>query len=173
MRLVLKLFLCLCVLPAGVFCQEKIKQIRVGPYGDQVRIVVAFVEPSEETFKMQSLIIDVEPVKNKNQQPSSYLVDLTSTVRTLSTGAKNQKILVLRWNKAGEIETKCDGKWTKQNNAADFKQVIEVVKSVVQSVPLDAKSPTEATLPPEVEQKVTSILAALDTQNFPCLRNVK
>ena len=172
MRLIIKLLLCLCLMPAGALCQERIRKVMVGPKDDQVRIVVAFIEPSQDSYIMQSMIIDLNPVKNRNEQPSSFQVDLTSTVRSLSTGEKKQKILLLRWKKAGEIELKCNGKWLKQDTMLAVNNIVEAAKVVIQSVPVDAKAPTEATLTQEVEQKVTSILNALDTEKLPCLRNL-
>jgi hypothetical protein len=166
--------MCLCLLPSAVLCQERIRQVMVGPKNDQFSIVVAFIEPSPESYTMQSMIINLEPVKNKKEQPSAFFVDLTSTVRNLSSGEKQQKILLLQWKKSGAIELKCDGKWVKQDAAGSaIENIGEVTKAVIQSVPLDAKSPTAAKLPPEVEQKVISILNSLQTENLPCLRSVK
>jgi hypothetical protein len=52
-------------------------------------------------------------------------------------------------------------------------KIIEAAKAVMQSAPLDTKSPTEITLSPEVEQKVAAVLNALNTDNLPCLRNLQ
>ena len=109
MRLVLKIFLCLCFLPASIFCQEQIRQVKIGQNNNETRIFAVLIQPTETAFKTQSMIIDFKPLKKSKDLPESFTVDLTSTVRSLKTGAKNQKILVLRWNKSGEIETKCDG----------------------------------------------------------------
>jgi hypothetical protein len=143
----------------------------VGPNGDQVRVVVAFIDLSEDEYKMQSMIIDLTPVKNREEQPSSVQVDLTTTVRSLSTGEKKQKILLLRWNKTGEIELRCSGKWVKQDTGAVPGKIIEAIKAVIQNVPLDTKAPTDATLPQEVEQKVSSALNALNTEALPCIKD--
>jgi hypothetical protein len=145
----------------------------VGPNNDQIRIVVAFIEPSQEAYSMQSMIIDVDSVKNRKEQPSSFQVDLTSTVRSLSTGEKRQKILLLRWKKTGEIELKCDGKWIKRDVGSTMDKIVEATKAVIQSVPLDTKSPTEFRLSQELEQKVSSILNSLNTEDFHCLRSVQ
>jgi hypothetical protein len=174
MRLIIKLLVCLCFIPVSTFSQERIRKVMVGPRDDQVRIVIAFVEASPEAYSMQSMIVDVDSVKNKKEQPSSFQVDLTSTVRSLSTGEKRQKILVLRWKKTGEIELKCDGKWVRRNDLGSvMDKIVEATKAVARDVPLDAKSPTEVTLSQEVEQKVSSILNALNTEDFPCLRNAQ
>jgi hypothetical protein len=172
MRLIIKSLICLCLLPAAALCQERIRQVMVGPGNDQTRIVAAFIEPSPESYTMQSMIINLDAAKNKKEQPSAFFADLTSTVRNLSSGEKKQKILLLQWKK-GAIDLKCDGKWVKQDKAdAAIEKIAEVIRSVIQSVPLDAKTPTEATLPQEVEQKVIAVLNSLQTENLPCLRSV-
>jgi hypothetical protein len=143
----------------------------VGPNNGQVRVVIAIIEPTEESYRMQSMIIDVNSVKNTKEEPSTFQVDLTSTVRSLSTGEKEQRILVLRWKKTGEIELKCDGKWAKQDAGAAINNIVEATKIVIRSVPLDSKKPTEVTLPEEVEKKISSLFSALNTESIPCLRN--
>jgi hypothetical protein len=173
MRLLVKLLICLCLTSASTFSQERVRKVMVGPNDDGIRIVVAFIEPSQEAFSMQSMIIDLESIKNKKEQPASFQVDLTSTVRSLSTGEKRQKILLMRWKKTGEIELKCDGKWVKRDVGSAMDKIIEATKAVIQSAPLDAKGPTEFTLSQEVEQKVSAVLNALDTEDFPCLRSVR
>jgi hypothetical protein len=173
MRLLIKLLVCLCLLSASTFSQERIRKMMVGPNNDQIRIVVAFIEPSQEAYSMQSMIIDVDSVKNRKEQPSSFQVDLTSTVRSLSTGEKRQKILLLRWKRTGEIELKCDGKWIKRDVGSTMDKIVEATKAVIQSVPLDTKSPTEFRLSQELEQKVSSILNSLNTEDFHGLRSVQ
>lgn len=172
MRLIFKLVLCLCLLPLSVFCQERIRKTMVGPNNDQIRILISFIDPSEEGFKMQSMIIDMDKIKDSKEQPKSVFVDLTSTVRSLSTGKKDQKILLLRWNKKGEIELKCDGKWVKQNSASATDKIVETTKFIIQNIPLNTKTPTEIALTKEIEQKIEAVLNSLYTENFPCLRVV-
>jgi len=173
MRLILKLFLCLCLAPLGVFCQERVTQTMAGPSGDESRIVVSFMEPAGDAYKLQSLIIIASKIKNNTEQPKSVFVDLTSTVRTLSTGAKKQKILQLRWDKSGEVEFKCEDKWKKQ--AADMAtgKIVEAVKSLFGIFPADAKTPTPITLSNELEQKILAIMDSLKIENFACLRELK
>jgi hypothetical protein len=154
MRLLLKIFLCLCFLSASVFC----------------RFIAALIQPTETSYKMQSMIIDFDPVKKSKDLPESFTVDLTSTVRSLTTGAKNQKILVLRWNKSGQIETKCNGKWTKQDSTPAIDKIIETVKTVIQNSPLPKDSPTDVKLPKDVEKAIDVVLNSLDTEEIPCLR---
>ncbi len=110
MRLLIKLLICLCLVPISALCQDRIRNVTVGPVGDQIRIVVAFIEPSDDSYKMQSMIIDLDKIKDKKEQPSSFQVDLTATVRSLSTGEKKQKAVILRWQKPDKIELKCNGK---------------------------------------------------------------
>lgn len=172
MRLVFNLLLCLCLFSSTIFCQDRIRKTMVGPYNDQVRIVISFVDPLDEGFKMQSMIIDMDRVKDNKEQPKSVFVDLTSTVRSLSTGKKDQKILLLRWNKKGEMELKCEGKWVKQSSASATEKIVETTNSIIQNIPLNTKSPTEITLTQELEQKIEAVLNSLNTENFPCLRVV-
>ena len=172
MRLIMKLLLCLCLLPASVFCQERITSVMVGPKEDQTRIVAAFVEPTEDALKTQSMIIDMTPIKNNKNQPASVFVDLTSTVRNLSTGEKKQKILQLRWQKIGEVEFKCDGKWKEQTADAATNKIVEAATALFRIIPLNTKKTTELDLPKDVEQKILSVLDSLTTETFSCLRNV-
>jgi hypothetical protein len=157
--------------PASLFGQDMIHQVMVGPNNGQVRIVVAFIEPSEKEYKMQSMIIDLKPDKKK-EQAETFQVDLTSTIRSLSTGEKKQKILILRLEKSDKLQLKCDGKWQKKDADPAIDQIIEAVKTVIQNVPLDSKEKTEVNLSDEVEQKVLSVLNSLDTEELPCLRNL-
>jgi hypothetical protein len=117
------------------------------------------------------MIIDLAPAKNKKDPPSSIQVDLTSTVRSLTTGAKQQKIIVIRWKKAAEIEFKCDGKWTRKDASPVVDQMVEVTNSVILSVSFDVKKPTPLTLPPELAQRIFSVLDGLNTADIPCLRD--
>ena len=172
MRLMMKLLLCLCLLPVTVFCQERITNVMVGTNGDQKRIVVAFVEPTDDSFKMQSMIVDLTPVKNKKDQPAGVFVDLTSTVRNLATGEKKQKILQLRWQKTGEVEFKCDGKWKKLTADAATNKIVEAVTALVQIAPLNTKEPAKLNLPADIEQKIISVLDSLTIETFSCLRNL-
>lgn len=172
MRLIMKLFLCIiCLGSMSAFAQDRINKVMVGPNNDQFRVVVAIIEPTSESYRMQSMIIDLNPVKNTKEEPSSFQVDLTSTVRSLSTGEKKQRILILRWKKTREIELKCDGKWAKQNAGATIDNIVEATKLVIRSVPLDSKKTTEVSLPEEVEKKISSLFNAFNTESIPCLRN--
>ena len=171
MRLIKTLLICLCCLGGTALSQERIRQVKVGPNGNQTRIVVAFIDPTGESYKMQSMIVDFGQLKSRNERPASVQVDLTSTNRLLSTGAKQQKILVVRWKKTGEFELKCDGNWMKKESSPLLTNIVDVTQLLIDNVPIDNKKPTEATLPQDVEQKITSLLNSLDNQSYPCLRS--
>ena len=171
MRFILMLIVCFCFVSVTAFGQERITKIMAGPNEDQFRVLVSFIEATEDSYKLQSLIIDVNRVKDKQEQPTSFYVDLTTTVRSLTTGEKKQRILVLRWGKSAEIEVKCEGgKWIKQKPGPEIDKIVETVKAVIQNSPLDAKKPVEMTLPQDVKQKVTSTLNALETSTAECIR---
>jgi hypothetical protein len=172
MRFILMLIVCLCLVPAA-FGQERITKTTAGPNGETFRIAVAFIEPTEDSYKLQSLFVDVNPVK-KNEQPTSFYVDLTTTVRSLATGEKKQKILVIRWEKSGDVMVKCEaGKWAKQTTGPELDNIIETVKLVVQNAPLKAQEPTDFKLPPDVEKRLTAILDGLGTSTLTCVRDGK
>lgn len=173
MKLLFNAFICLVVLPLGVFCQQNIQKFAVGPNGDQTRIVLSFVEMATSDFKMESMIIDLDAIKDGKEKPKSVTVDLTSTVRSLGARRKDQKILLIRWNDKGEIEMKCDGSWTKKESDSAAQEIIEATKSVIQNVPLNRKEMTEITLPEEIVKKIEAVLDSLKQENFSCLKIVK
>jgi len=144
----------------------------VGPHDDQTRVVIAFTDLLEDGYRLQSMIIDLTPAKDRKEEPSAIQLDLTSTVRSLSTGAKKQKILILRWKKSEELEIRCDGKWTKHEVGLALENVVATTKMIIQTLPLNTKTPTEFTISPEVEQKISSIFDSLNNQNVPCLREL-
>ena len=172
MRLLTKLSVFLCILPLSVLSQERITKVMSGNYNNGIRIVAAFIEPSGKTFKTQSMIIDLDSIKSNSEQPDSVSVDLTSTVRNLTTGEKKQKILQLRWKKSGEIEFRCDGKWVKKDSDTGTEKIIEAVKAIIRVIPLKSKDTTELTLKSDVEQKIIAVLNSLDTEKFTCLRSL-
>jgi hypothetical protein len=170
MRFVTKLFVLLILICAIATGQERIVKFMAGPSGDETRIVVALTVPLEDGYKLQSMIINMSRLSKETEQPSFVLVDLTSTVRSLATGKKKQEAFIMRWNKTGQIELKCNGKWTRHDSNPGIEKVMEVTKSVIQNTPWDAKSPTELTLSSELEQKVAAILEGLKLADLPCLR---
>ena len=167
--------MCVCFLPLAALGQERMAKVMAGSNEDgQFRVAVAFMVAADDTYKLQSLIVTVNRVKNKNELPTEYLVDLTTTTRQVQSGAKKQKVLILRWGKSGQIEAKCEGgKWSKQAAEPGINNIIEIVKAVVQSAPRDANEPIDFTLPSELEQKVVTILNDLETSNLQCVRTVQ
>lgn len=171
MKLLFILLIGLFALPLSVFCQEKIQKFTVGPNGDQTRIVLSFVEMANNDYKMQSMIIDLDAVKDKNERPKSVTVDLTSTVRSIGAALKkNRKILLIRWNKSEEIEMKCDDNWTKKESDSAAQKIIETTKAVIQNVPLNGKEAIDISLPDEIVKKIESVLESMKPVNFSCLR---
>jgi hypothetical protein len=171
MRLVI-LVLCVCFCSANASGQERLRKAMVGPYGDQVRVVVALTDVTQEGYRLQSMIIDVAPGKTKGEDASEVKLDLTSTVRNLSSGAKNQKILILRWKKNGELELKCDGTWSKHETNPALEKVIALTRTVIGTVDLNAKTPTEFKLSTDLEEKVSVLFDSLGTEDYPCLRKL-
>ena len=172
MRFILMLLVCLCFVPVAALGQERVTKGMAGPSDDKFRVLVSFIAMTEDSYKLQSLIIDVNRAKDKKEQPTFFYVDLTTTVRSLTTGEKKQRILVLRWGKSTEIEVKCEGgKWAKQKLGPEIDKIVETVKAVIQNSPLDAKKAVEITLSQDVEQKVTSILNGLETSDAACIRS--
>ena len=173
MYLISRLLVCLLFLPIVAFSQQRTAQIMAGPFeGDQFRIAVAFMGVTDDSYKLQSLIVTVNRTKNKSELPTEYYVDLTTTTRSLASGAKKQKILVFRWGKSGEIKVKCEGgKWSKQVSEPEIDNIIDIVKTVVQNSPRDTKEPIEFNLPNELQEKVIAILDGLETSYLQCVRS--
>jgi len=155
-----------------VYSQEVMTKTMAGPSGDQFRILVTFMSAGNEgSYKLQSFILDINRVK-KNEQPTSFYLDLTTTDRNLATGAKKQKILVQCWKTSGDVEVKCEsGNWIKQSSGPDFDKISETVKAVIQIAPLDAKDPKEFELPKDVAAKITDLLNSLPTSKLQCVRD--
>ena len=172
MRLIIFLLLSIsCVAPFSVSAQDRIASAKAGPRGDQFRVIVAFITPNADEYRMQSLIIDVDPVKKK-ESPTSYVADLTTTTRNLATGEKKQRILVLRWEKSGPIEVKCDGgKWSKLGNGLELEKIVELVKTVVQNAPVETKDLVDFSLPSKIEADVLSVLNGIETSGIKCVRS--
>ena len=172
MTLISRLLLCLFLLPLTAICQERIVKIMGGPSDDgDFRIAVTFMSATDDSYKLQSLIVSVNRTKNKTELPTEYYVDLTTTVRQIDTGDKKQKIFVFRWGKSGEREVKCDGgSWSKLAAGPEIDKIVEVVKAVVQTSPRDAAGPVEFTLPKELEKKAVAILDGLETSTLQCVR---
>lgn len=171
MRMILKTVFMFALLATPALAQDRLVKSMVGPYGDQTRIVLAFMEPLEDGYRLQSMIVDVSPANAKNSDPSTVHLDLTSTVRNATTGAKKQTILILRW-KNGELESKCEGEWKKKDISAAFKKIIELTTTVIQTAPQKFTTQMEITLPAELERKISALFDSLGTEDYPCLRKL-
>ena len=169
MRLIIKLFLFMCLVPVGVFGQDMIRKVMVGPYEGDVRILVAYIQPTKTEYKIQSMIIDVK-IDKKKKQVKSFFVDLTTTVRSLSTGKKKQNIFQFSSDKKGKLKLRCDGKFKSKDNNSAIDKIVEVVKTVIGSFPLDSEKPTGVTLSQDIEEKILSVMDSLETEDIPCLR---
>ena len=172
MKKFLPLIICLIALPVVTQCQERTAKNMAGPFGDgQFRVAVTFMSAAEGGYKVQSLIVTTNQVKKKAEMPTEYVADLTTTTRSLETGAKDQKIFVIRWGKSEDVEVKCEGgKWSKLAPDPELSAIVETVKAVVRESPRDAKRPSDFTLPAELEQKVISHLDGLQTSKLQCVR---
>src|SRR5262249_4285942 len=172
MRFKLRLLVCLCCLTGVSYGQDSLRNAMVGPFGDQTRIVIALTDPTPDGYRLQSMIIDMTPLKKAGAEPSEVHLDLTSTVRSLSTGAQQQKILILRWKKSGDIEVKCDGEWKKQESSESLQNVMANTKTVIQRVPQGSKSPTNFDLSSDLEQTILALFESLNVKAYPCLRHL-
>jgi hypothetical protein len=171
MRWLPTILLCL-LFSFSVHSQEVMTKTLAGPNDDQFRIAIAFMSQGDDnSYKLQSFILDINRVK-KNEQPTSFYLDLTTTVRNLTTGAKKQKILVQRWKTAGDVEVKCEAsKWIKQSSDPEFDRISETVRAVVQIAPLDAKETKEFDLPKDLAAKITDLLNGLPNSKLQCVRD--
>lgn len=167
-----KSFLWFFLFSVSVLSQDRIQQIMVGPAENAFRVVIAFIEPTEESFKTSSLIVDFVKPKDKNDIPTTFKIDITSTVRSLATSEKKQKILILLVKNSTEIQFKCDGKYVKKDSTPNTGKLIETVKAILKFLPLDTTKPTNVKLTKEIEDKVDSVFKSINTEEFPCLRSL-
>jgi len=169
MRLLLSLMLCLILLPIAAEAQGGVIKTVAGPNKGQFQILVSLIPDTDEnTWKMQSFILNIDPIK-KGQQPNAYLLDLTTTRRNLTTDEKKQKILDLRWGKSGDVVAQCqDGSWQK-STGPEIDRILETVKAVMQIAPVEVTQPIELQLPKDIAQKITDILNGLETSKLPCI----
>ena len=175
MMRVSKLIVCLLfffvIASSRVVAQESLTKFVAGPHGDETRILIALTHVTDDGYQLQSLIIDLSPLK-KGEEPSSFHVDLTSTIRSLATGAKQQKIFIFHWDKTGDIDVKCNGKYEKHQANAALDKIIEVTKAVIKIIPTNLKEPKDLKLPAELEAAVAAILNGMNAQDLPCLREL-
>lgn len=172
MSLIIKLLVTTSLLCVGAAAQERIRTAKVGAYGDQTRVIIALVDPVPEGYKMRSMIIDLTPLRKKQEEPSETHLDLTSTVRAVVTGSRDQKILILNWKKNGPLTAKCDGDWKEQERTPAFEKIINVTQAVIQIVPSTPKEPKDFELPSDIEQKIIAIFDSLNAESVPCLRQL-
>jgi hypothetical protein len=118
------------------------------------------------------MIIDLTPVRKKPEEPQEVHLDLTSTIRAFASGSKDQRILILHWNKNGDLEAKCDGNWKKQETNPVLNNIIATTKAVIQTIPSTPGEPKDFELSNELEQKILAIFDALTPQSVPCLREL-
>jgi len=159
------------ILPVAIRAQGGVVKAIAGPNKGQFQIVVSLLpETDVNTWKMQSFILTIDPIR-KGQQPGSYFLDLATTRRNLDTDEKKQKFLDLRWTKPGDVEGQCaDGSWQK-SSGPEIDRILETANSVVQLSPVEVTQPIEVTLPKDVVLKITNILNGLETSKLPCVRD--
>jgi hypothetical protein len=171
MRWLPSLFFCLVLFPIAAEAQGDIIKTVAGPNRGQFRILISLIPNTDEnTWKMQSFILDINPIK-KGQQPSSYFLDLTTTRRNLTTDEKKQKILDLRWGRSGDVEAQCqDGSWQK-SNGPEIDKILDAARAVAQIAPVETSQAIEIQLPKDVTQKITDVLNGLETSKLPCVQD--
>jgi hypothetical protein len=171
MRWLPYLLFCLVLLPIAAEGQGDIIKTIAGPNRGQFRIVVSVIPNTDEnTWKMQSFILDIDQVR-KGQQPGSYFLDLTTTRRNLTTDEKKQKILDLRWSGSGDVLVQCqDGSWQK-SAGAEIDKIMATAKAVAQIAPVETPQAIEIQLPKDVIQKITDVLNGLETSKLPCIQD--
>lgn len=163
-------FAALIFLTPFVTNAQGITQVVAGPNGSQFRAVVTFVpQVPEDTWKMQSLILDTELVK-RGAQPSWFMVDLTSTTRNLDTDVKKQKFLLIRWTPNAGIEAQCTQGWVKATGS-DVDKIVAVTRSLYQTLPIETRQPVQLQLPKDVEQNISGILNGLETSKMQCIQD--
>lgn len=171
MRTILRLTIFLCILSSVAFGQERAASTIAGPSGETYKVLVSLNSGGADSYKLQTLTIDVNQVKAKNEKPTRFYVDMASTFRSLDTGAERQKKLVLGWEGTGDVVVKCDGGvWANATKGAELDKIVEVVKDVIAKSPLDVKSPIQLTLPKDVADKIAAILDSLETTKLNCVR---
>ena len=173
MRWMIKLLICVCLVPAAAAAQKQIGRVVVGPSGDQFRIVYTVIHTLPDAYEWQTMMIDIPRGSSGNEEPTSVQAELTLGTRSRATKVRKQKTLTLRWKKTGELELKCDGNWTKQGRGLVKDKILETTKIVIQSVLLNTKAPNDVSVTPEVEQKISVLLNSLNTEAVPCFPEVQ
>ena len=167
---VLSLLSAFVFLSALLVHAQDVTQVIAGPNGGQFRVVATFIpQTPEDTWKMQSIILDTPTVK-QGQQPSWFMVDLTTTTRNLDTDVKKQKFLLIRWTPSAGIEAQCTQGWVK-SSGGDIDKIMDAVRSLYQLAPVETRQPVQLQLTKDVEQKLTSVLNSLETSKTPCVQD--
>ena len=148
---------------------QGVAQVVAGPNGNQFRIVATFVpQTPDDTWKMQSFILDSPPVK-QGQQPAWIMLDLTTTSRNLDTDAKKQRFLLLRWTPNG-VEAQCSQGWIK-STGVDVDKIMEATRALYQLAPVETPQPTHLQIPKYIEQKIAGVLNNLETSKMQCIQD--
>jgi hypothetical protein len=149
---------------------QGVSQVVAGPNGSQFRVVATLLpQTPEDTWKMQSLVLDTEQVK-RGTQPSWFVLTLTTTSRNLDTDEKKQKFLLVRWTPNGGIESQCTQGWTK-STGPEIDKIMEASRALYQLVPAGAQQTAQLQLPKDIEQKITAVLNNLETSKMPCIQD--
>jgi len=174
MRLISNIVIAICVLSAAAIAQDSATRMVAGPSGDGFQVLVSFMSSHDNSFRLQSLIVNVNRVKNKTDQPQWFYADLTSTDTVLDKGEKKQKMLGLRWDETGDVEVKCEGgQWVRQTPGPELDTIVNTIKEVIKETPLVSRSIVEFALPQPLTDKVAAILDSLFTSNLACVRDGK
>lgn len=149
---------------------QGVTQVVAGPNGGQFRVVATFIPATpEDTWKMQSFILDTPRVK-QGEQPAWFFLDLTTTTRNLDTDQKTQKFLQLRWGQAGDAEAQCVQGWTKVTGT-EVDRIVTAARSLYQASPAGALQTVQMQMPKDLEQTISSVLNNLETSKMQCIQD--
>lgn len=130
MRLTVGVVSCLLILAAVSLGQERMVKNMAGLTADGNRSAVTFMSVAGDSYTMKTLFVDTERVKNKSDEPTSFYIDLTSTVRNIKSGDKVQRILVMKWNGSSPVQVKCENsRWAPQTTGPELDTIIAAVNS--------------------------------------------
>ena len=172
MRLKAVLFsLAFILFVSAIFASAQgVTQVVAGPNGGQFRVVATFIpQTPEDTWKMQSFILDT-PLVKQGEQPSWFMIELTTTSRNLDTDAKKQKFFALRWTPNAGIEAQCTQGWVK-SSGAEIDKIMEASRALYQLVPVQTQQPVQLQLPKDTDQKLSAVLNNLETSKMQCIQD--
>ena len=171
MRLTVRVVSCLLIFAAVSLGQERMVKNVAGLTADGNRSAVTFMSMSGDSYTMKTLFIDTERVKNKTDEPTSFYIDLTSTVRNIKNGDKVQRILVMKWTTSSPVQVKCENsRWAPQATGPELDTIIAAAKEVVKASPRDRPEMVEFSLPGPLEKKIENILDSLQKSKLTCVR---